>query len=398
MIDTSSLSATEKIFFAALVDSGVPETEALFKAQMQAQAEAASLPIANPSAYSAFWNFVKSAVTAPFQSIVRTLVTVEMPGFYARTAAGSRLDLIAWAYGLERKAAAKMTGLLTFYRASGVSGAVEIPAGSRARSIAINGTVYRAVTTEDSFIPDGQSSVAVPAEAEAAGENYNLGAGYYSLLDSDVPGAGSVTNLADYLVTPGADAEPDDELRLRIRNQFLAVGDWHTDAKYRAIVTARSGISPDRCYFDHTNPRGPGSADCYIIFEAGTTPAAYLADLNDYITNQGNHGHGDDLVCKAIPETAYDLAATCRFDAAATTDRKAACLAVIEAMIRCAFWENSDYDAAVERTWPYATFSFSRLAAALHKAVPELSSIVFSRGDITSALDLPKLGTLTVSE
>ena len=396
MIETNNLTAEEKLFFDSLVASGVPADEAAFRAQMQALADLSHLPIANPSKYSAFWNFIQSAVAEPFKAVVRELVTVEMPGFYAKTAAGSRLELIAWGVGIERKPAAKATGKLTFSRASGVAGAVEIPAGTRARTIAISGTVYRMITTAAAVITEGAASVEVMAEAENSGENYNLGAGYYSIMDSDVPRLGGVTNASGWLVTPGADAESDAELRLRIRDRFLASGDWHTDAKYRAMITERSGIRSDRCYFDHSNPRGPGSADCYIIFEAGTTPSAYLADLNAYIGTAGNHGHGDDLVCKAIPETTYDLTGTVRLAATVSAVRRAACLAEIENIVKCAFWANSDYE--VERSWPYSVFSFSRLAAELHAAIPELLGVTFSRGDITSELDLPKLGTLTVQE
>ncbi|MDD4818119.1 MAG: baseplate J/gp47 family protein [Victivallaceae bacterium] len=396
MIDKSNFTAEEKLFFDSLVASGVPADEAAFRAQMQALADLSHLPIANPSKYSAFWNFIQSAVAEPFRAIVRELVTVEMPGFYAKTATGSRLDLIAWGVGIERKPAVKATGKLTFSRASGVAGVVEIPIGTRVRTIAISGNVYRMITTAAAVIAADAAAIEVMAEAENPGENYNLSAGYYSIMDSDVPRAGGVTNASGWLVTPGADEESDEELRLRIRDRFLAAGDWHTDAKYRAMISGRAGIRSDRCYFDHSNPRGPGSADCYIIFESGTTPATYLADLNSYIMTQGNHGHGDDLVCKAIPETTYDLTCTVRLAATTATARRAVCLAEIENIIKCAFWGNSDYE--VERSWPYSTFSFSRLAAELHAAIPELLGVTFSRGDITSELDLPKLGTLTVQE
>jgi uncharacterized phage protein gp47/JayE len=396
MIDRNSLTAEQKIFFDGVTAAGFPVDDAAFRADMQQLATEANLPIANPSKYSAFWTFVESAIAAPVREIVRYLVTVAAPGFYVKTATGTRLDLLAWSHGLTRKAAVKMTGKITFARASGAIGSVEIPIGTRVRTISINGTTYRVATTTAAVIAADANSVDVPVEAVAAGAGYNLGAGYYSILDSDAPRIGAVTNGTGYLTRPGADEEPDAELRLRIRDQFLAVGEWHTDAKYRAMIAARAGIRPDRVYFDHSAPRGPGSADAYIIFDAGTTPADYLADLNSYITSQGNHGHGDDLVCKVIPELPVTLTATVRIDPVATAAQKAAAIAEIEQRIRCAFWGNSEFD--MTRAWPYSTFSMSRLASELHSAVPLLTSVRFNLGDITANLELPKLAALTITE
>ncbi|WP_176013047.1 baseplate J/gp47 family protein [Victivallis sp. Marseille-Q1083] len=396
MIDRSKLTPEQKIFFDGVIAAGFPADDAAFESDMRQLADAAHLPIANPSKYSAFWCFVRSAVAAPARELARYLVTAAVPGFYVKTATGAALDLHAWLHGLTRKPAVKMTGKITFSRAAGAVGPVEIPAGTRVRTIAVNGTIYRVATTAAAVIAEDAETAVVPVEAEAAGSGYNLGAGYYSILDSDVPRLGAVTNAADYLAQPGADEETDGELRLRIRDRFLSVGDWHTDAKYRAMISERAGVRPDRVYFDHSAPRGPGSADCFIIFDAGTVPTDYLADLNDYIAARGNHGHGDDLQCKTIPVTYYELTATVRLDTALDAAAAAAAKTEIQQRIKCAFWDNSNF--TMTHCWPFSTFSFSRLASELHAAVPGLLSIQFNRGDIASALELPKLSSVTVTE
>ena len=396
MLDRKNLTNEQKIFFDGLTTSGFPADDAAFRDEMQGLADEANLPIANPSKYSAFWRFVNAAVAEPLRSIIRYLVTSAVPGFYVKTATGSHLDLLAWAHALSRKEAVKATGLITFSRAAGATGIVEIPAGTRVRTIAINGTIYRMISLESAVISADAASIDVLCEAEKAGSAYNLGSGYYSILDSDIAKIGDVTNSESYLQRVGADAETDEELRLRIRDRFLSVGDWHTDAKYRSMIAERAGIRPDRIYFDHEIPRGPGSADAYIIFDAGTVPDALLSDLNSYIATAGNHGHGDDLVCKTIPEKRFDLTVSVRAKNTISNEEKAQLLIDIEQMIRCAFWDNSDYD--VTKAMPYSIFSFSKLAAELHSEFSALIGIEFSLGVVSASLELPKLGTLTVAE
>ncbi len=396
-LDLNNLNTEEQQFSDALGQAGMPVTETAIKAELQGMADAAHLAIANPSRYSPFWNFCTQAVTMPVQFLVAFLVRRVMPGLYVKTATGAMLDLIAWGYDLTRKPAVKTQGDLIFSRGN-TSGQLQIPAGTRVRTIAINGNVYRMITLVSAVIEVGSNSVRVAAEAEAAGSAYNLGATYYSIMDSSVPGVVAVTNPEDYLTLPGADAESDEELRLRIRNQFSAVGDWHTDAKYKAMIAAQTGFRIDRIFFDHNIPRGPGSADAYILFDAGTIPTEYLATVNAYISDQGNHGHGDDLLVKALPETTHDVAVDVIFKASVASSAKAGLLAEIEQFIRCAFRENTDYLPEVTQTWPFSRFSFSRLDYELHDNFPGIAALEWAQGDIVSALAVPRLDTLTVME
>lgn len=196
---------------------------------------------------------------------------------------------------------------------------------------------------------------------------------------------------------PGADEESDDELRERCRNQFNLVGNYHTDAVYRSMIASVAGLSIDRIFFLHDAPRGPGTANAYLLLDSGVTSEPFIEAVNDYINTQGHHGHGDDMQCFAMPETRHDLSVTVyvRNLSNLEVEQQDTLKKGIENLIRCAFRENTDYD--VKKTWPYSRFSFSQLGREAHKTFPDSDSIEFSLKDITSDLSVPRLNSLTVS-
>ena len=406
MINKSALDDNEKLFFEALADSGFPADDAAFRVEMQTIADDAALEIANPGKYSAFWVFVRSAVAEPLRHIIRYLVTQAVPGFYVKTATGTRLDYLAWAHGVERKAAVKMRCTLTLHRAAGAGGEVRIPAGSRIRSSAVKGVFYRVITLADVVIPYGVESTTAECEAEAAGSSFNLAGDYYQFWDSDLQNVGAITAEDGYINRVGADEESDADLRLRIRDRFAAAGEWHIDAKYRGMISSRAGVSPERVYFKHyeggaDNPhdadlRGPGSANAYIIFDGGATSPSTIEAINEYITLEGNHGHGDSVIAFDFPRTVIDLEATVLLATRLDAEERAGLIADIRDMMICALWGNDAY--TVTHAWPYSVFSFSKLAGELHEAFPDLLTINFSRGDIDAALELPFAGDITVRE
>jgi uncharacterized phage protein gp47/JayE len=395
-LDLENLTTDEQTFRDAIAEAGAPTTAAELKAAWQASVDSADITITNTSDYSPFWCLVTSLVTTPVLWLVALIVRVIMPNCFAKTATGSFLDIIADAYGVTRKAASTASGTLVFTRIDS-DGELAVPVGTTVRTVTINGTVYRLTTTQAATFFDGQLFVTVPAQAEASGAAYNLGEGYYSIIESYLPGV-TATNPADWLSTPGADQETDEALRLRVRNQFSAAGDWHTDAKYTAMIAEYAAISVDRIYFDHDTPRGPGSADAYILYDAAAVPDEQITAINTYITDGGNHGHGDDLLAKALPETTHDVDLAVYFDSATTDTRKAAILAEAELIVGCAFRENSDYTDHVTQVFPEARNSMSLLCAELHAYFPEVSSVVTDAEDIVSELTIPRLGTLTIAE
>ncbi|WP_207384102.1 baseplate J/gp47 family protein, partial [Enterobacter hormaechei] len=177
------------------------------------------------------------------------------------------------------------------------------------------------------------------------------------ILPVAVDGISHVASEEDWLTVPGADEESDDELRERCRNQFNLVGNYHTDAVYRSMIASVAGLSIERIFFLHDAPRGPGTANAYLLLDSGVTSEPFIDTVNDYINTQGHHGHGDDMQCFAMPETRHDLNVTVyvRNLGNLEAEQQDTLKKGIENLIRCAFRENTDYD--VKKTWPYSRFS-----------------------------------------
>ena len=382
-------------FKQALADAGIPTTEAALKAAWEAEVVAQGSKLANTSAYSPFWRVITALVTKPVLWILTFVTGTVLPNFFLKTATSTWLDMLAWAVNVERKAPTKAIGSLLFSRATTV-GSFEIPIGTRVQSASINGNVYELVTTALASFAEGESQVPVPAMAIEAGSGFNLAPGYYAVLPVPVPGVVQVVNLDGWLATPGSDAELDEDLRLRTRNQFSAVNQWHTDAVYRALIAAFPGVSANGVYFEHGAPRGPGSANAYVLFEADAPADTYLQQINARIMDEGNHGHGDSMLVLVMPETQHDVSLQVWPKANITAQGLIDLKADIALFIRAAFRESTGRDYTPTLTWPQSRFSFSRLVEELHEQFPTIESMKFGNDDIISALAIPRLRSLAV--
>lgn len=382
-------------FKQALADAGIPTTDAALKAAWEAEVVAQGSKLANTSAYSPFWRVITALVTKPVLWILTFVTGTVLPNFFLKTATSTWLDMLAWAVNVERKAPTKAIGSLLFSRATTV-GSFEIPIGTRVQSATINGNVYELVTTAVGSFIEGASQVSIPVIAIDAGSGFNLAPGYYAVLPVPVPGVVQVVNLDGWLATPGSDAELDDDLRLRARNQFSAVNQWHTDSVYRALIAAFPGVSANGVYFEHGAPRGPGSANAYVLFEADAPADTYLQQINARIMDEGNHGHGDSMLVLVMPETQHDVSLQVWPVANLTEAQRATLKADIALFIRAAFRESTGSDYAPTLTWPQSRFSFSRLVEELHEQFPRIESMRFGNDDIISQLAIPRLQTLEV--
>lgn len=382
-------------FKQALADSGIPTTEAALKAAWETEVTAQGSKLANTSAYSPFWRVITALVTKPVLWLLTFVSDTVLPNFFVKTAQKAWLDMLAWAVNVERKAPTKAIGTLLFSRAT-TAGEFEVPIGTRVQSASINGNVYELVTTAAASFVEGESQLQIPATAVEAGSGYNLAPGYYAILPVPVPGVVQVVNLDGWLVAPGSDSEPDDELRLRVRNQFSAVNQWHTDAVYRALIAAFPGVSANGVFFEHGAPRGPGSANAYVLFEADVPADPYLQQINAKIMDEGNHGHGDDLLVMVVPETQHDVSLQVWPVANLTLAQRADLQTDIGLFIRAAFRESTGRDYSPTLTWPQSRFSFSRLTEELHEQFPGIDSLKFDNDDILSSLDIPRLQSLQV--
>lgn len=381
-------------FEQVLRDSGMPTTEAEIDTAFKSIVKDENY-VTNTSRMSPFWRLIQKIVSTPVLWLKDVLVQVVLTNMFVATATGPMLRLLAWAVNIEAKPASAAAGVIRFYKTTAAN-AVTINAGTLIQTERINGVVYGLSVNRDITLPAGVESGLVDVTATGNGTGYNLAPGYYRILPIAVTGIASAVNEDDWLTTPGADEETDDELRDRTRNQFNLVGNYHTDAIYRSMIASVVGLSVDRIIFLHDAPRGPGTANAYLLLDSGETSQPFIDAVNDYINSQGHHGHGDDLQCFAMPDTSHTLAVTVYVLSKEnmTEEELAELQSGVANLIRCAFRENANYE--VKKTWPYARFSFSNLGRELHKTFPVIDSLSFSLADIISELSVPRLAGLTV--
>ncbi|EMX9647510.1 baseplate J/gp47 family protein [Salmonella enterica] len=381
-------------FKKILRESGMPVDEQTVRDTLQQAADDEKL-VTNTSRMSPFWRLIQLLVIKPYMWIVDTLINNVLRNLFLQTAVGPFVDLFAAALKLTRKEATRAVGKITFTK-NNPDNSVTVPAGTLIQTERINGIIYTVATSEQVIIPAGTQSALIDVTATDSGTAFNLAPGYYQILPKAIDGIESVRNGDDWLTTPGADRESDDELKDRCRNQFNLAGSYHTDAVYRSLIAAQAGITIDRIFFLHDAPRGPGTANAYLLLDTGVISQPYVDSVNEYIMTQGHHGHGDDMRCFAMPETRHTLAVTVYVENLSniSSDDITALKSGVENMIRCAFRENNNYD--VTRTWPYSRFSFSQLGRELHNAFALVDSVTFSLADIKSDLTIPRLNTLTV--
>lgn len=382
-------------FKQALSDAGIPTTEAELRTAWESEVAAQGSALSNTSAYSPFWRIITALVTKPVLWLITFISGTVLPNFFVKTAVGAWLDMLAWAVNVERKGATKARGMLQFTRLT-AGEALVVPAGTVVQSAAINGHIYRLVTTEPGVFSDGLLQLDIPVEALETGSGYNLAPGYYAILPEPVQGITYVVNSDGWLTLPGSDIEPDEQLRLRVRNQFSAVNQWHTDAVYRALITAFPGVRPDGVYFEHGAPRGPGSANAFVLFEADVPAATYLEQINAHIRDQGNHGHGDDLQVLVMPETQHAIQVGIWPRSTLTDAQRATLQDEVAQFIRAAFRESTPRDFQPTLTYPQSRFSFSRLGEELHQQFAGIESLDFTNADILAELNIPRIQSLEV--
>ena len=372
-------------------DEGVPTTEDELKEHFYAKLQEQGSKIANQSKYSPFFNLLSVIVTKPALWLITFMIGTVMPNLFLKWASGAFLEIIAWARGITRKAASKAEGKITFTRETTV-GDLPISAGVIVSSVEIDSVVYQVVTTEDGTILDGESSVKIPVVAAEEGEAYNLQEGYYSILTTPVSGITQVRNDEDWLTTPGADIEDDDNLRERVRNVILQQSSLHTDAAYRSIISSYTGVDPDDIYFDHSAPRGAFTADAYILLDVGEPSQDFIDSLNYHINDEGNHGHNDDLMAFAIPELEVSVNVEVTPVANLTSEEKAQLGIDVSNVIQAAFRGNSSYS-DVTRTQPYTQFSISNLGRDIHREVSNVYSLKWNspNSDIIMEMNIARI-------
>jgi len=381
----------KKMFEKILHDNGMPIDENAVKTDFVDLVKNEGL-ITNTSKYSPFWRLVSAIIIRPYIWIKNVFIETVLMNMFLMTASGQFLDLFANAVNLERKPATLAMGEILFTKAN-KNQAVVIPAGTVISSPEINGVTYQLQTTQEYSIPSGVETARIPVLAVGSGENYNLAAGYYRFLVEQIDGV-TVTNDDNWLISPGANIESDDDLRDRTKNQYNFVGHYHTDAVYRGIVTTITGISTKQVFFVHDAPRGPGTANLYLLLNDGVDSSYFIDKVNGHIMGQGYRGHGDDLRCFAMPDKKIDVSVTVYFERDQQPFDLDQYLMNVEHFIRCAFRQNNDYN--VTQVNAYSRFSISKLNEEMHEQFSELHSVVFNIDDIVNELEVPRLRNLHV--
>ena len=382
-------------FKQMLAETGLPVEETQIRQKFE-ELTAQENIITNTSKMSPFWRLITAIAVKPVKWLTDHLIGEILPNLFVKTAKEKWLQLHAWAVGIDFKQATKAEGVIQFTKESDIT-ELTIKAGTVVQTERINDAIFRLIVTADTAIQKGVLSALVPVIAENAGADYNLAAGYYRILPESIAGIRGVENKDDWLTTPGSDRETNEELRERYRTQFSSVGQHHIDSVYKGMIAQVAGLSVDRIYFKHDAPRGPGTANAYLLLDTGVISQPFIDKVNHYVQTKGNHGHGDDLICFAMPETQHVI--TCgvyfRPSQAIGETRKAEIVQAVENMIRCAFRENNNY--TVTKTYPFSRFSWSKLGEEIHDRFNEIDSIVWGQTDIQSDLSIPRISRLTVS-
>lgn len=389
-------------FVDVLEREGVATDSATLEANLRDDVKAAGSKISNDSAMSPFWRWVRAAVTSPAVWLIRVLLAEHvLPNMFVATANRWSLELKAWELNVTPKGKTKTKGLITFTKANAPD-ETTVKAGSVVQTLPIDGVVFKVMVTEDTVIPAGVLTQKVPVQAEQAGAAFNLPAGYFNVLPEELPGIAAAVNEPEWITELGANEETDEELALRLQNQFTSSGNWHIDDAYRAVISSVAGIRSDNIFFENTGHVEPGTATAFILMEVGLTPAKVIDQLNHHIMTLGHHGHGDVLTCKPIIDQPVNLECEVVLASNLTTEETEAAINEVEARIRAAFRETEAYP-VMTRAKPQSRFSLSQMGTEIHNNMRDVESVRFVvdgniQKDIVSALQQPRLQSLSMLE
>ena len=375
------------LFLQVLKQSGIATTLEEHQANWEKILVDNGYAVKNDSPQSPFWRAQKALIGEPALEISDFLVDYVMPNMFIKLAKNDWLNLHGDSRNVERLPAVKTQGNLIVSRADS-SGEFVLEKGTIVQSEPINGVVYGVETLFDLVLVDGQSEGIIIAQALKDGSDYNLVAGYYNRFVTPIEGV-NVINLDNWIVRAGQNVESNNSYRQRQKDAFAKLGDFHVDAVYRSIIAEFPGVLSDNVIFEHTAPRGPGSANAYVFLEVGQISQAVVDSINNHIA-KGFHGHGDDLLVFAIPTQPQSITLDYWLHANARDVRSE-----VEQCIRAAFRENGAYK--VTTCKPLTLFSFSKLATEIHSKFPEIESLKFENDDISVGIWLPVINQLAVN-
>lgn len=157
---------------------------------------------------------------------------------FAQTATGSELEQRAQERGITRKPPVAAYGKLTFSITESLWFPALIPAGTIC-STSGNYPV-RYVVTQDTYLPQGDLSVDVPAKAETAGIAGNTEAFTVQVMVTPPGSIEGVINNAAF--KGGEDSESDESLRARLLESYAEVSNGTNAAWYRKTALKYDGV------------------------------------------------------------------------------------------------------------------------------------------------------------
>lgn len=391
-----AVSSENKEFEQVLKNARIPMTDEEVHRAFEKEVIAQGSLINNDSKYSPFWRLITAIIKIPYMWLLSFLIQTVLVQSFVKTSSGFFLDLFLHSVNLTRKPASKAKGAVIFIRKPNAP-EIQLPAGFTISTERINGNIYSLVIPEKITLPENITNFRVVCEANSTGGQYNLAGGYYCIPQSPLPGLIKVYNPDDWLIEPGADKELDEDARERYRSQFTAVSGFYIDDKYKLLMSEFGGIKTDQIYIEKNGPRGPGTANAYILLDSGTPSEPFLEAINTAVREDGYHGLGDDVIAMALPEKQIDIIVELMPVPNLKRDELEQLKENIDQYIRCVFRENQGYKDTI-KTWPLTLFSFSTLNQGIRNKFQNIESLYFVNRDFKCGMEIPRIKTLIIRD
>ena len=215
---------------------------------------------------------------------------------------GSWLNLHCDGIEVSQKPATKALGTVRLTRTES-QGNVPVPAG-RVFKTQPDGTgrVLRFVTTEETVLQDGETSVSVPVVSEDYGNAANVSAGQISEIVTTIPGVDGVENHEDWLDTEGADLESEGSLKERYTLTWKGNNGCNKYA-YEGWARGVTGVAGVSILDQH--PRGQGTVDVVVRGSAGVPTAELLTKVEAAI--QSEVPINDDFLVRGVAPVSVSI-------------------------------------------------------------------------------------------
>lgn len=195
---------------------------------------------------------------------------------FPQTAQGEQLDYHAQLRGLTRKSAQTAQGLLYFSVEKEAAADLLIPKGCVCSTQGKNPVRFE--TTKDGTIRKGSKSLYIPAQAVRPGVDGNALPGMVTVIVTPPAGVTDVTNQSSF--SGGADAESDDELRLRVMEHIKNIPNGTNRAYYKNAAESFEGVHSAGIV---PRGRGAGTVDIYLAGKASAAGSALVARVQEYM-------------------------------------------------------------------------------------------------------------------